>query len=97
MPPAAMTGHGDGSALGGSGGRGIVPGMRASEIRDLIRVKPVELDATRRRLSSCHDIADLRATGTSWWSAARLAELPLPAGKLVASSSGPDVASRVVW
>ena len=37
--------------------------MRASEIRDLIRVKPVELDATRRRLSACHDIADLRATG----------------------------------
>ena len=26
-------------------------------------MKPVELDATRRRLSACHDIADLRATG----------------------------------
>jgi len=37
--------------------------MRVSEIRDLIRVKPVELDATRRRLSACHDIDDLRATG----------------------------------
>jgi L-lactate dehydrogenase (cytochrome) len=37
--------------------------MRASEIRELIRMKPVELDATRRRLSACHDIADLRATG----------------------------------
>ena len=37
--------------------------MRASEIRELIRVKPVELDATRRRLSACHDIADLRAVG----------------------------------
>jgi L-lactate dehydrogenase (cytochrome) len=37
--------------------------MRVSEIRDLIRVKPVELDATRRRLSACHDIADLRAMG----------------------------------
>jgi L-lactate dehydrogenase (cytochrome) len=37
--------------------------MRASEIRELIRVKPVERDATRRRLSACHDIADLRATG----------------------------------
>ena len=37
--------------------------MRASEIRDLIRVKPFDLDATRRRLSACHDIADLRATG----------------------------------
>jgi L-lactate dehydrogenase (cytochrome) len=37
--------------------------MRASEIRDLIRVKPVELDATRRRLSACHDIADLRRVG----------------------------------
>ncbi|MBV9094577.1 MAG: alpha-hydroxy-acid oxidizing protein, partial [Streptosporangiaceae bacterium] len=37
--------------------------MRASEIRQLIRMKPVERDATRRRLSACHDIADLRATG----------------------------------
>jgi L-lactate dehydrogenase (cytochrome) len=37
--------------------------MRVSEIRELIRVKPVERDATRRRLSACHDIADLRATG----------------------------------
>ncbi|HEV2255080.1 MAG TPA: alpha-hydroxy acid oxidase [Streptosporangiaceae bacterium] len=37
--------------------------MRASEIRELIRVKPLELDATRRRLSACHDIADLRAAG----------------------------------
>ena len=45
------------------GGRGIVPPMRASEIRDLIRIKPVERDATRRRLSACHDIADLRAMG----------------------------------
>ena len=37
--------------------------MRVSEIRDLIRVKPVEPDATRRRLSACHDIDDLRAMG----------------------------------
>jgi L-lactate dehydrogenase (cytochrome) len=37
--------------------------MRASEVRDLIRVKPVELDGTRRRLSACHDVADLRAVG----------------------------------
>ncbi len=37
--------------------------MRASEIRQLIQMKPVELDATRRRLSACHDIADLRAVG----------------------------------
>ena len=37
--------------------------MRASEIRELIRVKPLELDATRRRLSACHDIDDLRAVG----------------------------------
>jgi len=39
------------------------PAMRPSEIRDLIRIKPVERDATRRRLSACHDIADLRAAG----------------------------------
>ena len=37
--------------------------MRASEIRQLIRMKPVELDATRRRLGACHDIDDLRAMG----------------------------------
>ncbi len=37
--------------------------MRPSEIRTLIRVKPVEADATRRRLSACHDIADLRTAG----------------------------------
>src|SRR5579862_7305632 len=37
--------------------------MRASEIRQLIKMKPVELDATSRRLSACHDIDDLRAAG----------------------------------
>ena len=37
--------------------------MRASEIRQLIQMKPVELDATRRRLAACHDVADLRAMG----------------------------------
>jgi L-lactate dehydrogenase (cytochrome) len=36
--------------------------MRASEIRRLIQMKPVELDGTRRRLSACHDIGDLRVT-----------------------------------
>ena len=41
----------------------IVPDMRPSEIRQLIRMKPVELDATRRRLAACHDIDDLRAMG----------------------------------
>jgi L-lactate dehydrogenase (cytochrome) len=35
--------------------------MKPSEIRQLIRMKPVELDATRRRLSACHDIDELRA------------------------------------
>jgi L-lactate dehydrogenase (cytochrome) len=37
--------------------------MRPSEIRELIRVKPLELDSTQRRLAACHDIADLRAAG----------------------------------
>jgi L-lactate dehydrogenase (cytochrome) len=37
--------------------------MKPSEIRQLIRMKPVELDATGRRLSACHDIDDLRAMG----------------------------------
>jgi L-lactate dehydrogenase (cytochrome) len=34
--------------------------MRASEIRRLIQLKPVELDAARRRLSACHDVHELR-------------------------------------
>ncbi len=37
--------------------------MRPSEIRQLIKMKPVERDATRRRLSACHDIDDLRGMG----------------------------------
>ena len=41
----------------------IVREMRLSDIRELIRVKPLELDPTSRRLSACHDIADLRAAG----------------------------------
>jgi L-lactate dehydrogenase (cytochrome) len=41
----------------------IVRDMKPSEIRQLIRMKPVEIDATRRRLSACHDISDLRAMG----------------------------------
>ncbi len=41
----------------------MVRDMGASEIRQLIRMKPAELDATRRRLSACHDIAGLRAAG----------------------------------
>jgi L-lactate dehydrogenase (cytochrome) len=35
--------------------------MKASEIRRLIQLKPVELDATRRRLAACHDVSELRA------------------------------------
>ena len=37
--------------------------MNIAEIRRLIRMRPVELDATRRRLARCHDIQDLRACG----------------------------------
>jgi L-lactate dehydrogenase (cytochrome) len=37
--------------------------MKAAEIRRLIQMKPVELNATRRRLSACHDIGDLRTAG----------------------------------
>ena len=38
----------------------IVRDMRASEVRRLIQLKPVELDAARRRLTACHDVFDLR-------------------------------------
>lgn len=50
-------------AFRGGTGWVIVPDMRPSEIRQLIRMKPVELDGTRRRLAACHDIDDLRAMG----------------------------------
>jgi L-lactate dehydrogenase (cytochrome) len=38
----------------------IVGGMRMQEMRKLVRMRSVELDATRRRLAACHDIGDLR-------------------------------------
>jgi len=38
----------------------IVAIMRLREMRQLVRLRSVELDATRRRLDSCHDVADLR-------------------------------------
>src|SRR5580704_7701882 len=62
---ARRPGRTGGLLLGGlaAGHTRIVAGMKASEIRELIRVKPLELDATRRRLSACHDLADLRAVG----------------------------------
>jgi L-lactate dehydrogenase (cytochrome) len=37
--------------------------MRIGEIRQLVQLKPAELNATKRRLSACHDIDDLRAAG----------------------------------
>jgi L-lactate dehydrogenase (cytochrome) len=35
-------------------------GMKPSEVRRLIKMKPVELNAARRRLAGCHDIGDMR-------------------------------------
>jgi L-lactate dehydrogenase (cytochrome) len=37
--------------------------MRPSEVRSLIKMKPVELNAARRRLAGCHDVGDLRRVG----------------------------------
>jgi L-lactate dehydrogenase (cytochrome) len=34
--------------------------MKVQEMRKLIRMRPIELDAARRRLGACHDVADLR-------------------------------------
>jgi L-lactate dehydrogenase (cytochrome) len=34
--------------------------MKIGEIRDLIRLKPIERSAAARRLSACHDVDDLR-------------------------------------
>jgi L-lactate dehydrogenase (cytochrome) len=39
---------------------GNVQIVNIREIRQLIRMKPVELDATKRRLARCYDIGDLR-------------------------------------
>ncbi len=38
----------------------IVPDMKIGEIRDLLQMKPIEFNATRRRLSACQDLGDLR-------------------------------------
>ena len=35
--------------------------MNLREIRQLLRTRPVELNATKRRLARCHDVHDLRA------------------------------------
>lgn len=67
-------------------GARIVRGMRVGEIRELIRMKPVELDATRRRLSSCHDIDDLRSA------ARRL--IPRPVFDYVDGGSDEEISMR---
>jgi L-lactate dehydrogenase (cytochrome) len=36
--------------------------MKPREIRQLVRMRPADLDANRRRLSRCHDVQDLRAS-----------------------------------
>jgi L-lactate dehydrogenase (cytochrome) len=40
--------------------RRIVASMRVREMRKLIQLRGVTLDATQRRLGNCHDVADLR-------------------------------------
>jgi L-lactate dehydrogenase (cytochrome) len=42
---------------------GYLSAMRPSEVRRLIKMKPVELNAARRRLAGCHDVGDLRRVG----------------------------------
>jgi len=39
---------------------GTFPTMNIAEIRQLIKMKPVELDVIKRRLARCHSVADLR-------------------------------------
>ncbi|HMD92245.1 MAG TPA: alpha-hydroxy acid oxidase [Trebonia sp.] len=34
--------------------------MRVREMRKIVKLRPVELDGTRRRLGACHDVSDLR-------------------------------------
>ncbi|MBO0802326.1 MAG: alpha-hydroxy-acid oxidizing protein [Nocardiopsaceae bacterium] len=34
--------------------------MRLRDMRELVRLRPIDLDATRRRLAGCHDVSDLR-------------------------------------
>jgi L-lactate dehydrogenase (cytochrome) len=40
--------------------RRIVTSMKVQEMRKLVQLRPVTLDATQRRLSACHNVADLR-------------------------------------
>src|SRR5580693_10804442 len=46
--------------VGRRGGGAYRSGMKPSEVRRLIKMKPVELNAARRRLAGCHDIGDMR-------------------------------------
>src|SRR5215831_3791948 len=48
------------SALRMPGCAAYRPIMKVAEMRKLIRMRPIELDAGRRRLGACHDVADLR-------------------------------------
>jgi L-lactate dehydrogenase (cytochrome) len=50
----------DTAAGGADGGGGYLSAMKPSEVRRLIKMKPVELNAARRRLAGCHDVGDLR-------------------------------------
>jgi L-lactate dehydrogenase (cytochrome) len=60
--------------------------MKLSEIRRLIQMKPVDLNATRRRLSACHDVFELRAA------ARRL--IPRPVFDYVDGGSDEEVSMR---
>jgi L-lactate dehydrogenase (cytochrome) len=60
--------------------------MRIGEIRELIQLKPAEVNATRRRLSACHDIDDLRAV------ARRL--IPRPVFDYVDGAADEEIAVR---
>ena len=40
--------------------RRIVTSMRVREMRKVVKLRTVTLDATQRRLGACHDVADLR-------------------------------------
>jgi L-lactate dehydrogenase (cytochrome) len=60
--------------------------MRIGEIRQLIQLKPAELDATKRRLAACHDVDDLRAV------ARRL--IPRPVFDYVDGAADEEIAVR---
>ena len=60
--------------------------MRLREVRKLVRMRSIDLDATRRRLAACHDIGDLRRAARQ--------RIPTPVFDYVEGAADEELAMR---